>query len=50
VFAKLDRLTRNLGVLRSLVASDVDLVFLVFLVFCDWPHGEVLAHSNSCCG
>jgi DNA invertase Pin-like site-specific DNA recombinase len=32
VFAKLDRLTRNVGLLRSLVASDVD------LVFCDLPH------------
>jgi DNA invertase Pin-like site-specific DNA recombinase len=27
VFAKLDRLTRNVDLLRSLVASDVDLVF-----------------------
>jgi DNA invertase Pin-like site-specific DNA recombinase len=32
VFAKLDRLTRNVDLLRSLVASDVD------LVFCDLPH------------
>jgi DNA invertase Pin-like site-specific DNA recombinase len=32
VFAKLDRLTRNADLLRSLVASDVD------LVFCDLPH------------
>lgn len=32
VFAKLDRLTRNLDLLRSLVASNVD------LVFCDLPH------------
>jgi DNA invertase Pin-like site-specific DNA recombinase len=31
VFAKLDRLTRNLDLLRSLVASNVD------LVFCDLP-------------
>src|SRR5215475_7319587 len=31
VFAKLDRLTRNVDLLRSLVASDVD------LVFCDLP-------------
>lgn len=32
VFAKLDRLTRNVDLLRSLVASDVD------LMFCDLPH------------
>jgi DNA invertase Pin-like site-specific DNA recombinase len=32
IFAKLDRLTRNVDLLRSLVASDVD------LVFCDLPH------------
>ena len=32
VFAKLDRLTRNVDLLRFLVASDVD------LVFCDLPH------------
>src|SRR6202022_3796141 len=32
VFAKLDRLTRNVDLLRSLVASEVD------LVFCDLPH------------
>jgi hypothetical protein len=32
VFAKLDRFTRNVDLLRSLVASDVD------LVFCDLPH------------
>jgi DNA invertase Pin-like site-specific DNA recombinase len=32
VFAKLDRLTRNVDLLRSLVASGVD------LVFCDLPH------------
>jgi DNA invertase Pin-like site-specific DNA recombinase len=32
VFAKLDRLTRNVDLLRKLVASDVD------LVFCDLPH------------
>ena len=32
VFAKLDRLTRNVDLLRSLVASVVD------LVFCDLPH------------
>ncbi|MGL3210943.1 recombinase family protein [Bradyrhizobium sp. BR 1433] len=32
VFAKLDRLTRNVDLLRSLVASDVD------LVFCDLPN------------
>ena len=32
VFAKLDRLTRNVDLLRSLVVSDVD------LVFCDLPH------------
>ena len=32
VFAKLDRLTRNLDLLRSLVASEVD------LIFCDLPH------------
>jgi DNA invertase Pin-like site-specific DNA recombinase len=32
VFAKLDRLARNVDLLRSLVASDVD------LVFCDLPH------------
>jgi len=32
VFAKLDRLTRNLDLLRSVVASGVD------LVFCDLPH------------
>jgi DNA invertase Pin-like site-specific DNA recombinase len=32
VFAKLDRLTRNVDLLRSLVASDVD------LIFCDLPH------------
>jgi DNA invertase Pin-like site-specific DNA recombinase len=32
VFAKLDRLTRNVDLLRSLVASDAD------LVFCDLPH------------
>jgi hypothetical protein len=32
MFAKLDRLTRNVDRLRSLVASDVD------LVFCDLPH------------
>jgi DNA invertase Pin-like site-specific DNA recombinase len=31
VFAKLDRLTRNVDLLRALVASDVD------LVFCDLP-------------
>jgi DNA invertase Pin-like site-specific DNA recombinase len=31
VFAKLDRLTRNVDLMRSLVASDVD------LVFCDLP-------------
>jgi DNA invertase Pin-like site-specific DNA recombinase len=31
-FAKLDRLTRNVDLLRSLVASDVN------LVFCDLPH------------
>ena len=31
VFAKLDRLTRNVDLLRSLVASEVD------LVFCDLP-------------
>lgn len=32
VFAKLDRLTRNVDLLRALVASDVD------LVLCDLPH------------
>src|SRR3954471_14900649 len=32
VFAKLDRLTRNVDLLRSLVVSGVD------LVFCDLPH------------
>jgi DNA invertase Pin-like site-specific DNA recombinase len=32
VFAKLDRLTRNVDLLRTLVSSDVD------LVFCDLPH------------
>jgi DNA invertase Pin-like site-specific DNA recombinase len=32
VFAKLDGLTRNVDLLRSLVASNVD------LVFCDLPH------------
>jgi DNA invertase Pin-like site-specific DNA recombinase len=32
VFAKLDRLTRNVDLLRALVASAVD------LVFCDLPH------------
>src|SRR3954463_2950083 len=32
VFAKLDRLTRNVDLLRSLVAADVD------LIFCDLPH------------
>lgn len=32
VFAKLDRLSRNVDLLRSLVASGVD------LVFCDLPH------------
>ena len=32
VFAKLDRLTRNVDLLRSLVASSVD------FVFCDLPH------------
>ena len=32
VFAKLDRLTRNVDLLRTLVASGVD------LVFCDLPH------------
>ena len=32
VFAKLDRLTRNVDLLRSLVASDLD------LMFCDLPH------------
>jgi DNA invertase Pin-like site-specific DNA recombinase len=32
VFAKLDRLTRNVDLLRSLVSTDVD------LVFCDLPH------------
>src|SRR3974390_96905 len=32
VFAKLDRLTRNVDLLRSLVAAGVD------LVFCDLPH------------
>jgi DNA invertase Pin-like site-specific DNA recombinase len=32
VFAKLDRLSRNVDLLRSLVTSDVD------LVFCDLPH------------
>jgi DNA invertase Pin-like site-specific DNA recombinase len=32
IFAKVDRLTRNVDLLRSLVASDVD------LVFCDLPH------------
>ena len=32
VFAKLDRLTRNVDLLRSLVASEVD------LVFCDLPN------------
>ena len=33
VFAKLDRLTRNVDLLRTLVSSDVD-----DLVFCDLPH------------
>ena len=32
VFAKLDRLTRNVDLLRALVTSGVD------LVFCDLPH------------
>jgi DNA invertase Pin-like site-specific DNA recombinase len=32
IFAKLDRLARNVDLLRSLIASDVD------LVFCDLPH------------
>jgi DNA invertase Pin-like site-specific DNA recombinase len=32
VFAKLDRLTRNVDLLRALVTSEVD------LVFCDLPH------------
>ena len=32
IFAKLDRLTRNVDLLRSLVATEVD------LVFCDLPH------------
>lgn len=46
VFAKLDRLTRNVDLLRSLVASDVD------LVFCDLPHvpsrcyGPLPAHPD----
>ena len=32
VFAKLNRLTRYVDILRALVASDVD------LLFCDLPH------------
>ena len=42
VFAKLDRLTRNVDLLRSLVASDVD------LVFCDLPHVPPGAMGASC--
>ena len=41
-FAKLDRLTRNVDLLRSLVASDVD------LVFCDLPHVPPGAMGASC--
>ena len=45
VFAKLDRLSRNVDLLRSLVASDVD------LVFCDLPRacgrdGALPAHAD----
>jgi DNA invertase Pin-like site-specific DNA recombinase len=49
VFAKLDRLTRNVDLLRSLMASEVD------LVFCDLPsvppgHGQVLTDADGRCG
>lgn len=40
VFAKLDRLPRNVDLLRSLVASDVD------LVFCDLPHGPSRGYGS----
>ena len=42
VFAKLDRLSRNVDLLRSLVASSVD------LVFCDLPHVPPGAMGASC--
>ena len=42
VFAKLDRLTRNVDLLRALVASGVD------LVFCDLPHVPPELWAASC--
>ncbi|WP_404524961.1 recombinase family protein [Bradyrhizobium diazoefficiens] len=42
VFAKLDRLTRNVDLLRSLVASDVDLVFCDLPSVPPGPMGKVL--------
>jgi hypothetical protein len=46
VFAKLDRLTRNVDLLRSLVASGVDLVFCDLPSVPAGPMGPFLAHPN----
>lgn len=43
VFAKLDRLTRNVDLLRNLVACDVD------LVFCDLPHAPPVSTPERFC-
>ena len=46
VFAKLDRLTRNVDLLRTLVSSDVDLVFCDLAPRPAWGYGTLLAHSD----
>ena len=50
VFAKLDRLTRNVDLLRSLVASDVDLSVLRPTPRPRWRYGPLPAHPDGLCG
>jgi hypothetical protein len=46
VFAKLDRLTRNVDLLRSLVASDVDLVFCDLTECSSRAYGTLPAYAD----
>jgi len=48
VIAKLDRLTRNVDLLRSLVSSDVDLVFCDLPSVPPGPNGTLPAHPDGC--
>ena len=50
VFAKLDRLTRNVDLLRTLVSSDVDLVFCDLPSRSAWGYGALPAHADGLSG